>query len=100
MRAERVRAAFPALNRVLSGKYFVDEAYERFINRPLMWISDRVFLRLGDQRLFDGALHGLAALGRGTAAVLASIQTGSLHLYAFFVLGGLATAIWWSLRHV
>ncbi|MEO5676691.1 MAG: NADH-quinone oxidoreductase subunit L [Usitatibacter sp.] len=100
VRAERVRAAFPVLNRVLSGKYFVDEAYQRFINAPLMWISDRVFLRLGDQRLFDGTLHALAALGRGTAGVLGRIQTGSLHLYAFFVLGGLATALWWSLRHV
>ena len=99
-RAERVRLAYPGLHRVLSGKYFVDEAYERFIGRPLMWISDAVFLRLGDQRILDGTLHALAALGRGTAGLLGRIQTGSLHLYAFLVLGGLAAALWWSLRHV
>jgi NADH-quinone oxidoreductase subunit L len=98
-RAERVRLAYPGLHRVLSGKYFVDEAYERFIGRPLMWISDAVFLRLGDQRILDGTLHALAALGRGTAGLLGRIQTGSLHLYAFLVLGGLAAALWWSLRH-
>ncbi|HET6263899.1 MAG TPA: NADH-quinone oxidoreductase subunit L, partial [Usitatibacter sp.] len=50
VRAERVRLAFPRLNRVLSGKYFVDEAYASLIAKPLMWISDRVFLRFGDQR--------------------------------------------------
>ncbi|MEP7260968.1 MAG: NADH-quinone oxidoreductase subunit L [Usitatibacter sp.] len=99
-RAERVRLAFPTLHRVLLGKYYVDEAYQAWIGKPLLWISERVFLRFGDQRLFDGTLHALAALGRGTAAVLGRIQTGSLHLYAFLVLSGIATALWWSLRHV
>ena len=52
-----------------------------------------------DQRIFDGALHALAALARGTAGVLGRLQTGSLHFYAFLVLGGLAGALWWSLRN-
>ena len=99
-RAERVRLAWPTLNRVLSGKYYVDEAYEAFIHKPLLWVSERVFLGIGDRRLFDGTLHGLAALGRGTAALLGRVQTGSLHLYAFLVLAGLAGALAWSLRHV
>ena len=67
-RAERLRRRFPALHRVLTGKYFVDEAYERFIDRPLFWISEHVFLQFGDRKLFDGTLHGIAALGRRTAA--------------------------------
>jgi len=100
VRAERVRQAFPVLNRVLMGKYYVDELYESAIHRPLLWISERVFLGLGDRRLFDGALHGLAALGRGTAAALGRVQTGSLHLYAFLVLAGLAFALYLGLRHV
>ena len=99
-RAERVRLAWPRLHRVLSGKYYVDEAYEAFIHRPLLWVSERVFLGLGDRRLFDATLHGLAALGRGTGAALARIQTGSLHLYAFLVLAGIVGALAWSLRHV
>ncbi len=98
-RAERVRLAFPGLHRVLSGKYFVDEAYERFIGAPLTWVSDRVFLRWGDQRLIDGALHGLANLGRGGARVLGSLQTGNLHFYVFLVLGGIVAALWWTLLH-
>jgi NADH-quinone oxidoreductase subunit L len=99
-RAERVRLAWPGLHRVLSGKYFVDEAYERFIGRPLMWVSDAVFLQLGDRKILDGALHALASLGRATGGVLGRVQAGSLHLYALLVLGGLAAALWWTLRHV
>ena len=99
-RAARVRRELPALHRVLSGKYFVDEAYETLIGRPLLWISDRVFLRFGDYRILDGSLHGLAALGQRTAGVLGRIQTGNLHLYAFLVLAGIVATLAWSLRHV
>jgi NADH-quinone oxidoreductase subunit L len=99
-RAERVRLAFPRLHRVLSGKYFVDELYESFIARPLLWISERVFLGVGDRRLFDGTLHAVAAMGRGAAAVLSRIQAGSLQLYVFLTLAGLAAALYLGLRHV
>ena len=98
-RAERVRQAFPGVHRVLSGKYYVDEAYEALIHKPLLWVSERVFLGLGDRTLFDGTLHALAAMSRGTAAVLARLQTGNLHFYAFLVLAGIAGALYLGLRH-
>jgi NADH-quinone oxidoreductase subunit L len=98
-RAERVRLAFPVLNRVLSGKYYVDEAYEAFIGKPLLWISERVFLRFGDQRILDGTIDGLAALGQRASRVLGRIQNGNLQLYAFLVLAGIVAALGWSLRH-
>jgi NADH-quinone oxidoreductase subunit L len=98
-RAERLRRRFPTLHRVLSGKYYVDEAYDWLIGRPLYWISDRVFLRLGDQKLFDGSLHGLAALGRRTAGGLSRVQNGNLHLYALLVLVGIIASLAWTWRH-
>jgi NADH-quinone oxidoreductase subunit L len=98
-RAEQLRRRFPALHRLLSGKYFVDEFYARCIDRPLFWISERVFLQLGDRKIIDGSLHGIAALGRGTAAVLARVQNGDLHLYAFLVLAGIVGALAWSWPH-
>jgi NADH-quinone oxidoreductase subunit L len=98
-RAEKVRLAWPGVHRLLSGKYFVDEAIERFIGKPLLWVSERVFLRLGDFGLIDGSLHGIAAIGRGAARVLGRVQTGNLHLYAFLVLAGLVAVLAWSLRH-
>ena len=77
------RAGSRGLHRLLSGKYFVDEAYDALIGRPLHWISERVFLGLGDRILLDGSLNGLAALARRTAGVLGRVQTGNLQLYAF-----------------
>jgi NADH-quinone oxidoreductase subunit L len=98
-RADQLRRRFPALHRVLSGKYFVDELYDLLIARPLYWVSDRVFLRIGDRLLIDGSLHGLAALAQRSASRLSRVQTGNLQLYAFLVLVGMAAALLWSWRH-
>jgi NADH-quinone oxidoreductase subunit L len=97
-RAERLRERFAGLHRVLAAKYFVDEAYDRIITRPLVWISDRIFLRLGDRALIDGTLHGLAAIGRRTAGGLSRVQNGSLQLYALLVLIGIIASLAWSLK--
>jgi NADH-quinone oxidoreductase subunit L len=99
-RAAALQRRFSGLHRVLSGKYFVDEAYDLFIGRPLYWISDRVFLRLSIAPIIDGSLHGLAALGRRTAGGLSRIQNGQLHLYALLVLVGIVFSLAWSWRHV
>jgi NADH-quinone oxidoreductase subunit L len=99
VRAARVRESFGALHRVLSNKYFIDELYERVLGGPLVWISDRVFLRTGDRLLFDGTLHGLSNLARRTAGVFSRVQTGNLHLYAFLVIAGMAACLAWSFRH-
>lgn len=98
-RAQALRERFAGLHRLLSGKYFIDELYERFIHSPLVWVSDRVFLRLGDRRLLDGTLNGLAALGQRGAGMLGRVQTGQLHWYAGLVLMGLIGALLWSWRH-
>ena len=45
--------------------------------------------------LLDGSLNGLAALAQRTAGALGRIQTGSLHLYAFFVLAGSIACLVW-----
>ncbi|MCA1788426.1 MAG: NADH-quinone oxidoreductase subunit L, partial [Thioalkalivibrio sp.] len=99
-RAEAIENRFARLYRVLAGKYYVDEVYERLLQRPWRWISDRVFLRLGDRILLDGSLHGLAALARRGAEVLARVQTGSLHWYAWMTLLGLVAVLIWMWRYV
>jgi NADH-quinone oxidoreductase subunit L len=99
-RAARLQASFGPLHTLLSNKYYVDELYDRILNRPLLWLSDKVFLGLGDRRLLDGTLNGLAALAVRVAGRLGRIQTGSLHLYMFLVVVGLVIALAWGLRHV
>ena len=96
--ATAVKANFAGVYRVLSNKYYVDEFYALAIGRPLNWVSDAVFLKLGDRFLIDGTLHGLAALAQGTAGLLSRVQTGSLHKYALLVLIGMVASLVWMWR--
>lgn len=95
-RAEALKNRFSGLHRLLSGKYFIDELYDRLFAKPLYWISENVFLRLGDRTLLDGTLNGLASMGQFTAGLLSRVQTGSLHWYALMVLVGVVGALLWS----
>ena len=99
-RPERIKQALLPVHRLLSGKYFVDELYDRAIVKPLAWFSDVVLLRGSDQMLLDGSLNGLASLAQRTAGLLGRVQTGSLHLYALLVMVGIVGALLWSWRHV
>ena len=100
LRADEVWRKFQKTHRVLEGKYFIDELYSRMFQRPWQWLSDRVFLRLGDRILIDGSLHGLAALARWGAAQFSRVQSGSLHWYAWLTLFGLVAVLLWVWRHV
>lgn len=99
-RSDALGRRFATAHRWLAHKYFVDELYERAIGRPLVWVSDRVFLRVGDRAIIDGTINGAAAVGRGGAWLLGRVQTGSLHLYAWLVLVGIVGSLLWSWRHV
>jgi NADH-quinone oxidoreductase subunit L len=98
-RAEALAARFPRLHRLLSGKYFVDELMENFIHRPLLWLSRRVFLGVGDRFLIDGSLNGMAALAQRAAVRLGRIETGSLQLYVLFVVAGAVACLAWMWRN-
>ena len=95
-----IRRAFAPVHQLLEGKYFVDELYERVLGRPLVWFSERVLLQGSDRTVLDGTLNGLGQTAQRAAGLLGRVQTGSLQLYALFVLIGLAGALLWSWRHV
>ncbi|MBY0490785.1 MAG: NADH-quinone oxidoreductase subunit L [Gemmatimonadaceae bacterium] len=99
-RAESLAKTFAPVHRLLSGKYFVDELYELVIVKPLAWISENVLFRGGDKLLLDGTLNGLGGFAQWTAGLLGRLQTGSLQLYALFVMLGLVGALLWSWRYV
>ncbi len=99
-RVQALQQRYAGVHRWLSGKYFIDELYERVIGRPLVWLSDRVFLNLSDRWLLDGTLNGMGALGRWSGGVLSRVQNGSLHRYAWFVMMGIVGALLWSWRNV
>jgi NADH-quinone oxidoreductase subunit L len=97
--AARFAATFAGAGRVLFNKYYIDELYERVLNRPLVWMSERVFLQLGDRVLLDGSLHGLARGAQGAATGFARVQTGNLQFYLLLALAGLVALLGWGLGH-
>ena len=99
-RAAGVARAAGPVHALLDGKYFVDELYAAVFVRPLAWVSEHVFLKVGDKLLIDGALNGLAAFALRSAGWLGRAQTGSLQLYALLVMVGMVGALLWSWRHV
>jgi len=78
---------FPWLYRLLVGKYFVDEAYDAVIVRPLVRGSEIVYARF-DLPVVDGALNGSAAMARGAGKGLNVLQSGLLRDYALAFLFG------------
>ena len=98
-RAERLEQRFSGLHRLLSGKYYVDELYEAVLGRPLHWISEQLFLNVGDRRLIDGSLHGLAALAQRAAGRLSRVETGNLQFYLLLAALGVLASLAWMWGH-
>jgi NADH-quinone oxidoreductase subunit L len=98
-RGEALATRFPRLHRVLGGKYYIDELYEAVLGRPLHWLSERVFLGLGDRLLIDGSLHGLAALTRRASSRLSRVETGQLQWYVAMAVIGVIGCLVWVWRH-
>jgi len=98
-RAERLEQRFSGLHRLLSGKYYVDELYEAVLGRPLHWISEQLFLNVGDRRLIDGSLHGLVALAQRAAGRLSRVETGNLQFYLLLAALGVLASLAWMWGH-
>ena len=98
-RVEGIRRSMRPVHALLEGKYFVDELYARLIGRPLVWLSERVLLAVGDRLLLDGTLNGLGALAQRSSGWFGRIQNGSLQFYALLVLVGLVGVLAWGWQH-
>lgn len=97
--AERLQARYAGLHRLLTNKYYVDELYEAALGRPLNWISERVFLGLGDRALIDGSLHGLTAIAQRAAGRLGRVETGNLQFYVMLAVLGVVASLAWMWRN-
>jgi NADH-quinone oxidoreductase subunit L len=78
--------------RVLEHKYYVDEAYDRAIVKPVVGVSRRVLWRGMDTGLIDGLfVNGSAWLMRALGGIGAWLQSGQVGTYAWvLVIGVLA----------
>jgi NADH-quinone oxidoreductase subunit L len=70
------------LGRVLAGKYFVDEFYQRVVVGPVVWFSRTVLWRGFDQFLVDRmGVGGSARLAQGLGWLGSRLQNGQVALY-------------------
>jgi len=78
---------FPALYAIVGRKYYVDEAYDAVIVRPLVRGGEAIFDHF-EKRVVDGALNGTAAAAGAAGRVLNLLQTGLIKDYALAFLIG------------
>ena len=98
--AARMAARLQGLYRLLKNKYYVDEAYDAAIVRPLVALSDRVLFRTVDAGLIDGvAVNGLAKSIRALASGgLKYAQSGLAQSYVFYMMIGAVAILGYLLR--
>ena len=73
------------LYKLVYNKYFVDEAYDAALVRPLVGGSRAVLWKAIDAAGIDGAVNGVGARARDVGALLQRIQSGNIRSYATWV---------------
>jgi len=91
--ADAWAARFPAVHRLLLGKYYVDELYNAVIVQPIKRISQGLLWRGVDAGVIDGTVNGVGLVVRGWSAVLRRLQTGSVRAYAMSFFVGVVTIV-------
>ncbi len=92
----RIAERAPALYAAVANKYYVDEAYDRTVVRPLGKLAHFSWKGI-DTIAIDGTLNASAFFTEITGDLLRFLQTGNVRNYALFVLGGAVAAAAWLL---
>jgi len=94
---ETIRDRFAAVHRLLMNKYYFDTLVEKWIPKSSEGLG-KVLWKVGDVTLIDGAaVNGTARLVGWVASIVRHIQTGYLYTYAFAMVIGLVTLVFWAL---
>jgi NADH-quinone oxidoreductase subunit L len=91
--ADALARQFRPVHTLLLNKYYVDEAYDALVVRPIREASEEALWRGIDVRLIDGAVNGTATIVDAGADVLRRLQSGSVRTYAGSVIAGVVVII-------
>lgn len=83
---ELVRARLGGFYTLAAGRFYVDELYQRIIERPGRLMADG--FALFDRTVIDGAVNGVGRTTTGLASVGRRVQTGAVRSYALAVVAG------------
>jgi NADH-quinone oxidoreductase subunit L len=94
-RAESLVQSFPKAHRVVQGKFYVDEAYAKWVVGPL---KDGASLSARfDLGIIDGLVNLSARIVGFFGTVVRVAQTGVVHSYAFWFILGAVALLWYIL---
>ncbi|MEW5971974.1 MAG: NADH-quinone oxidoreductase subunit L, partial [Pseudomonadota bacterium] len=93
--AENVSVKFKGFYNLLLNKYFIDEAYEAAVVKPIQNGSEKLLWKTADVTLIDGAVNGLAKLIEKLSGSVRKIQTGVAQSYAVVMMAGIAVVLLW-----
>ncbi|HUA22202.1 MAG TPA: NADH-quinone oxidoreductase subunit L [Bryobacteraceae bacterium] len=86
--ADSFANSIKGLYTLVYNKYFVDEAYDAAVVRPLVNGSRTILWRGVDAGLIDGSVNGIGIRARGIGGILRRMQSGSIRSYAAWVVLG------------
>jgi NADH-quinone oxidoreductase subunit L len=91
----RMAPAERGFARVLRNKWYVDELYDFFIVRPLVWVSREILWKRVDQGIIDGAgVNGAARGARALGWLGSRLQTGQVSMYVALFVAGVLVILW------
>ncbi len=87
---ERLARRASSLYRVLRGRWFVDEIYDRFVVRPLHALSRGILWKRVDVGVIDRAVNGVGGVAEVVSYFLRLLHSGQIQTYGIFLLLGIA----------
>jgi NADH-quinone oxidoreductase subunit L len=93
--ADRTASRFKRIYNLLLNKYFLDEAYDAAIVKPVVNGSEKILWNITDNKLIDGFINGIAKLIDKISGSIKKIQTGVAQSYALVMVLGILIAIFW-----
>jgi len=94
---EKLKSRFSRAYKLLLNKYYVDEAYEAVVVKPVMKVSEGILWKGVDVAIIDGIVNGSGKLVSLLAGAFRKIQTGVAQFYAVMFMGGVLLIILWFL---
>jgi NADH-quinone oxidoreductase subunit L len=90
---DSMAAKFAGLYRLLWNKYYVDEAYDAAVVKPIQRLSDAFLWKVFDMKIIDGAVNGSGWLAQTAAQWLRKVQNGVAQSYAVIFVGGILVVV-------
>ena len=96
--ADKLAADYQPIYKTLLNKYYVDEAYDKFIVSPIKWCSENILWKWTDVKLIDGLIKFVTVTIDLIGRILRIFQTGYVQTYAFFISLGVALVIYYLMK--